>query len=216
MVTPSLLEVSDYDARGTAAPRMSEEEFVAWAMAREGNVEWVDGEVILMSPAAVKHIRITCWLDRTLGIYIQSKRLGELFASDLMVRLQSAKVSRRVPDLSFISKTNLGRLQSNHFDGPPDLAIEVVSPDSRDRDWQDKFSEYEASGVLEYWIIDPMTERFSASFRNAEGKFTTVELADDGALHAATVPGFWLKPEWLWRDELPDSLDCLRELGVLG
>ena len=215
MVPPSLLEVSDYDAQTAAAPRMSEEEFVAWATS-EIHAEWVNGEVILMSPAAVRHVRITSWLNQVLGLYIRVKKLGELLGPELMVRLRHSGVSRRVPDLLFVPQANMDRLKTNHLEGPPDLAIEIVSPESRNRDWRDKFLEYEASGVLEYWIIDPATETLQASVRNADGKFVNVEPAADGVLHSATVSGFWIKPEWLWLPELPDPLECLRLLGVLS
>ena len=215
MVSPSILDVSD-DVTIVAAPRMSEDEFVAWALAREDNAEWVDGEVIPMSPAAVRHVEIVLWLGHLLDLYVLANGLGKVFGSELMVRLQHARVSRRVPDLMFVSTANLGRLQTNHLEGPPDLAIEVVSPESRNRDWGDKFAEYEAAGVLEYWIIDPKTETLQALFRNSDGKFIPVELDANGVLHSATVPGFWIRPTWLWQAELPNALDCLRELGVLG
>ncbi len=83
------------------------------------------------------------------------------------------------------------------------------------RDWRDKYQTYEAAGVLEYWIIDPLTETLEASVRNADGKFVKVSLDVHGALPAATVPGFWLKPEWLRQPELPDPVPHLRALGVL-
>jgi Uma2 family endonuclease len=37
---------------------------------------------------------------------------------------------------------------------PPLLVIEVVSPDYRNVDRQDKWTEYQSIGVLEYWIVD--------------------------------------------------------------
>jgi Uma2 family endonuclease len=36
----------------------------------------------------------------------------------------------------------------------PELAIEIVSPDSRDRDYNEKAEEYLQFGVEEYWILD--------------------------------------------------------------
>ena len=193
---------------------MSEDEFVAWAT-DEIRAEWVNGEVILMSPAALQHVRITSWLTNVLGLYIRIKRLGELLGPEFMVRLQHSGVSRRVPDLLFVSQASLCRLQKKHLEGPPDLAIEIVSPDSGDRDWRDKLLEYEAAGVVEYWIIDPLTETFQGLLRNTEGQFDKMELDATGVFRSVTVPGFWLKPEWLWQPELPDPVEFLRELGVL-
>lgn len=133
-----------------------------------------------------------------------------------MLRLRTSKISRRLPDLFFISQNNLMNVMPNHFEGSPDLVIEIVSRDCVARDWREKFLEYEAAGVQEYWIIDPLTETFEASVRDANGKFAKVELDANGVLHSATVAGFWLKPEWLWQPELTDPIPHLRELGALS
>ncbi|MDB5391578.1 MAG: hypothetical protein JWM11_7224 [Planctomycetaceae bacterium] len=103
----------------------------------------------------------------------------------------------------------------SHLEGSPDLAIEIVSPDSIARDWREKFLEYEAAGVKEYWIIDPLTDSFEASVRNAEGKLMKTGLNPEGEFHSAIVPEFWLKPEWFWQADLPDPIQHLRVLGAI-
>jgi len=75
----------------------------------------------------------------------------------MFVRLPRRR-RRRVPDLFFISKVNLARIRPTFINGPPDLTIEIVSPDSQNRDRREKYLEYEASGVREYWIIDPLSK----------------------------------------------------------
>ena len=46
---------------------------------------------------------------------------------------------------------HLDRLTDSHLSGPADLAVEIVSPDSLGRDRGDKFAEYGAAGIPEYW-----------------------------------------------------------------
>lgn len=194
--------------------RMSEDEFVAWVFAEEVRAEWVDGEVILMSPASVRHIEIADWLMQILWRYVRVKKLGKVFGHDLMVRMQLPRAARRIPDIAFISQAKLAGLAVTYFEGAPDLVIEIVSPDSVGRDWRDKFLEYEASGVLEHWIIDPISQTVEVSARNSSGKLQKIELAADGALHSVAIPGLWLKTEWFW---IPDFIDPdlhLRALGV--
>ncbi|MEH2250782.1 Uma2 family endonuclease [Nostoc sp.] len=41
----------------------------------------------------------------------------------------------------------------------PPLLVEVVSPESVDRDYNQKTSEYAAIGVVEYWIVDPLKNK---------------------------------------------------------
>lgn len=193
--------------------RMSEDEFVAWVFAEDVRAEWVDGEVVLMSPASVRHIEIGDWLMQLLWRYVRAKKLGKVFGHDLMVRMQHPRAIRRIPDIAFISQANLTSLFTTYFEGAPDLVIEIVSPDSVARDWRDKFLEYEAAGVLEYWIIDPISQTVEVSVRDTSGKLKKIDLATDGALHSATIPGFWLKIEWFW---IPDFIDPDVHLRALG
>ena len=199
--------------RSKLLPHMSEAEFLAWLPA-ETNAEWINGEVLLMPPAALRHVRITNWLDRVLGTYIAIKRLGELLGPEFMVRLEHTGVSRRVPDLLFLSHANLTRLQANHLDGPPDLVIEIVSLESSHRDWHEKPREYAAAGVQECWIIDPNTRTFQGLIRSTAGMFEKIELDADGVFHSRTIDGFWIKPECFWQADLPEIAASLRALGV--
>jgi Uma2 family endonuclease len=68
--------------------------------------------------------------------------------------------------------------------------------------------------VPEYWLIDPQAQW--VEFYRLEG--THYRLAFDGSegrYESLTLPGFWLRVEWLWQAPLPQTLDVLRELGVI-
>ena len=60
----------------------------------------------------------------------------------------------REPDLLFIAQEHLDRLKGTYLEGPADLVVEIVSPDSGARDRGEKFYEYERGGVPEYWLLD--------------------------------------------------------------
>lgn len=126
MVPPSILDSAEAEAYSVPARRMSEEEFVSWAMAEEVRAEWVNGEVILMSPVTLKHVQICNWQVQVLGIFIRVKKLGDLLGPEYMVCLQHSGLSRRVPDLLFVSQANIHNLKKNHLEGPPDFAIRVT------------------------------------------------------------------------------------------
>jgi Uma2 family endonuclease len=190
--------------------RMTEEEFVAWAE-EDTRAEWVDGEVELMSPANVIHLRLTRWLIQVLGLFIEEHDLGELFATESMVRFASQR-RRRLPDLHFVAKNRLHIVKQNHIEGAPDLIIEIVSPDSVSRDWQRKYIEYEKAGVREYWIIDPLSKKVEAySLRGR--KFVEIEQKDE-RVASVVVPKFFLRPQWFWQAQLPAVMKVLRELGI--
>ncbi len=120
---------------------------------------------------------------------------------------------RRVPDLLFISNQRLPALKETVLQGGPDLAVEVISRGSRKRDRVEKFAEYQAAGVGEYWIIDPKTVSLDAYALGAEGRYEPLPI-EDGILRSRVVAGFWIRVEWLWQRPFPSTLQVLRELGI--
>lgn len=58
-------------------------------------------------------------------------------------------------DLFLVSRKANCVVLGDFVDGPPDLVVEVVSPESRRTDYVLKPPIYERSGVQEYWLVDP-------------------------------------------------------------
>ena len=138
---------------------------------------------------------------------------GRLLGSGYPVRLREGL--RRVPDLLYVEPEHLAQIGETILEGAPSIAWEIISPESEERDWRDKYWEYEEAGVREYWIINPYVKTVWLSRLTAEGRYESVVPVDD-RLASEVIPGFWLKPEWLWAKPQPKVLDCLRELGVLS
>src|SRR5579883_1821908 len=122
--------------------------------------EWVNGEIIEATPPSEQHQNTAGFLAVLLRYFAEERDAGEVLY-ELLMRLPSGP-SGREPDILFVATEHLGRIQKNYLDGPADLAIEIVSPESAGRDRGDKFFEYEKGGVPEYWLIDP--ERGVAEF----------------------------------------------------
>lgn len=191
-------------------PRMSWEEFLEWAD-EDTYAEWVDGEVVCMSPASRRHQRIARFLTASLQAYAEEHQIGEVMPAPFPMRLGR---SGREPDLLFVARQHLDRLQPTHLSGPADLAVEIVSPESRTRDRRDKLREYEREGVREYWLIDP--ERNQAQFYLLDASGTYRESAvENGVFHSAVLAGLWLRVDWLWQEPLPPLLSVLREWGLI-
>ena len=121
----------------------------------------------------------------------------------------------RCPDIAFTRTATLSRMSGDFFDGSPDLAIEIISPGSQRRDKVTKFREYEQSGVMEYWIVDPHDKKAEFYVRNEQGKFERVLIGGDGVYRCTVIEGFWVKIEWFWQSPLPDEYDTARELGQI-
>ncbi len=185
----------------TALPRMTYEEFLAWAD-EDTLAEWVDGKVEMMSPASARHQDLTLFLARLLGEYAEERGAGKALIAPFQMKLDSIRRGRE-PDLIFITEEHLPRLQTNLLDGPADLAIEIISPESVVCDRGVKFIEYEAGGVREYWTLDPEARRADFFVLDSEGRYGRAAPDAEGRYESAVLPGFWISVGWLWQSPLP-------------
>ena len=191
--------------------RLGYEEFLAWAD-EDTLAEWVGGEVIMTSPASLRHQSISRFLAQIVGVYVEEHNLGALLTAPFQMKLAS---SGREPDLLFVAAEHLNRLRDTYLDGPADLAVEIISPESIGRDRGDKFYEYEQAGIPEYWLLDPQARRAEFYQLDPAGVYQLIAPDQEGIYRSAVVPGFWLRVSWLWQQPLPRVLDVLRELGVV-
>ena len=122
-------------------------------------LELVNGEVAVSPSPVPRHSRVVIQLSTILNGHILQNDLGELF-QDVDTILDEYDVRR--PDLLFFSKTRLGLIGEKAMEGPPDLAVEVISPSSIQTDRIDKFAEYCKAGVPHYWIVDPAGQTVEA------------------------------------------------------
>ena len=189
--------------------KLSYEEFLAWAD-EDTLAEWVDGEISMASPASKVHQDIAGLLHSVLRAFIEQHNLGLVLSAPFQMKLEHG----REPDLLFIAAEHLGRLKQTYLDGPADLVVEIVAPESAARDRGDKYYEYEAGGVPEYWLIDPQRQR-AEFYCLQDDLYRLVQPDAEGVYRSAVVPGLWLRVAWLWQEPLPPVLDVLRELGVL-
>ncbi len=192
--------------------RMTYEEYLAWAN-EDTHTEWVNGEAIVYMPAKDPHQTLIEFLYKVIGLFIDILDLGRLRVAPFELKLRPDGNSRE-PDLMFLAKNHLDRLSTERIAGPPDLIIEIVSDDSVHRDRVDKFDEYEAGGVPEYWILDnrPWARRRAQFFQlGQDGQYRQAALESDGIYRSQVLPNFWLQVEWLWEAE-PDALKAIAEI----
>ena len=134
---------------------MTYQEFLNWAD-EDTLAEWMNGKVIMTSPASLRHQLIAQFLGRVLAGYVEAERLGIVISAPFQMKLEQ---SGREPDVLFLAENHRDRLRATYLDGPADLVIEILSPESIGRDRGEKFYEYERAGILEYWLIDDATQR---------------------------------------------------------
>jgi Uma2 family endonuclease len=191
--------------------KMTYEEFLEWCD-EDTWAEWVDGDVIVFSPAHRYHQDVSDFLVSVLRIYVEARNLGVVISAPFQMKM----VRGREPDLLFIAWEHLDRLQETFLAGPADLVIEIISPDSLSRDWEDKFVEYESGGVAEYWLIDPERKQADFYVLDAEGHYQRKPVEAEGVYRSEVVRGFWLKEDWLWQEPLPSPVRVVAEVAGVG
>lgn len=191
---------------------VSWEEFLAWAP-DDWRVEWVAGEIIEMPPSNIDDLDTSSFLLAFLLLYIQRHGLGRVFHAGALVKL-AQKPSGREPDLVFVRRENLDRIKPTWVDGPVDLAVEIVSPDSVTRDYRDKLAEYQAAGIPEYWIIDPRRSEARFYQLGDDGTYRLSIIGEDGIYTSRIVEGFRLRVSWLWQRPLPTIDEALADLDT--
>lgn len=193
----------------TNARTMTYEEFLNWAD-EDTLAEWVEGKVVVTSPASLRHQRLVHFIAGALAAFASLEDLGDVITAPFQMKLPR---SGRVPDVLFVATAHRARLQPTFLDGPADLVAEILSPESVGRDRGDKFFEYQEAGIPEYWLIDPVTRR--AEFYQLDGYGAYTLLAPDAGstYRSRGVPGFWLDVTWLWQDPLPKVEDVMLEIA---
>lgn len=168
----------------------------------------LDGVIYLASPESTDHNDLLFWLGTVVRLFVEERRLGCLTINKVAYRLSSKNSPE--PDLGFVAAGRVDRIKHGYVDGPPDLAIEIVSPESADRDYENKRKRYEEAGVGEYWIIDPLDS--VATFLVREGDAFVERLPVDHIYRSNILDGFELDVRWLWQRPLPPTLPIVRRL----
>lgn len=193
--------------------KMTYEEFLAWAD-EDTWAEWINGGVMIMTPASYRHQDLAAFLTALLRCFVEARQAGIVCPAPFQMKT-GPDLPGREPDVLFLASANLGRIQANHLDGPADLVVEIISPDSRARDRGEKFYEYEQGGVREYWLIDPLRRQAEFYRLGEDGIYRLMPVSDDGTFQSTVLQGLWLKVEWLWQEPLPPLVSMLRTWGLI-
>jgi Uma2 family endonuclease len=192
--------------------RMSYDDFLA-SVDEDVHAEWFDGQVVVFMPPTTIHQEVVGFLHILLGLYVRLFDLGRLLVAPFEMRADPGGAARE-PDLLFVAQAHLEYLTPDRLDGAADLVIEVISDSSVVRDRVDKFYEYQAAGVREYWLIDPRAgkERVDLYWLTPEGRYQAIVPDAEGRYYSVVLDGFWFRPEWLLQEPRPDPLHVLAEM----
>lgn len=133
--------------------KMTAEQFLQLGEDPPGvRLELVNGEIAVSPSPVPSHAYVVSALAVLVGSHVKQYKLGRLY---LDVGTIFGEFDVRRLDMLFFSKDRLHLIGEKAMEGPPDLAVEVISPSSIRADRTDKFNQYQKARVPHYWIVDP-------------------------------------------------------------
>jgi len=183
---PHLKLVVDQLEREMAAEEKKRNEYYA-LIHEDVKAEFINGEIVYQSPVRKKHWFISSELSSRLIQHVRAHDLGLVAVEKAMVSLSRNDYE---PDICFFRKEVSDQFSDDQMHFPaPDLVIEISSPSTESIDRHEKFIDYAAHGVKEYWIIDTVTNSVE-KYLNDNGTFALQEKLKTGTVKSEVVKGF--------------------------
>jgi len=154
--------------------------------------ELFHGELIEMPAPTQRHSLLTTYMFGMIFIYLRNNRIGKVTSSGayLLYRDEADGAETvRIPDIAFVGNERRTSNLTGIFDGPPDLAVEVISPGETYRTIRLKLQDYFKGGTRVVWVVRS-EDRIIEVYTGLDELHT---LTDADTLDGADVlPGFSL------------------------
>ncbi|MGY8689832.1 MAG: Uma2 family endonuclease [Verrucomicrobiales bacterium] len=147
--------------------------------------EFINGQVLMHSPAKAIHNQVRGLIERILGTHVDAKRDGLLSSEKALCGFTRNDYE---PDIVWFGPKKAAQILPETLVHPvPDFAIEILSPSTTDNDRGVKFVDYAAHGVAEYWIVDP-DKQIIEQYQREEDQYTLVTTLREGDLTPLSFP----------------------------
>ena len=119
--------------------------------------ELVRGELRKMAPAGSRHSVSGIDFATSLNIHVKANNLGRVFGADGGFLLARDPDTVRAPDVAFVRRERVEAIGivSGYWPGPPDLAVEIISPNDRYTEVYEKVDEWLAAGTRMVVVVNP-------------------------------------------------------------
>jgi len=199
------------DASRVADDLVSVEDF--YRLVPDGQkADLIDGVIYMASPDSLRANDLTGLVYLLFRGFLEARGVGgKVFFSRYACRLGEFHAPE--PDVGYVRPDRVALMEDGGLRGAPDIAVEIVSRESRHRDYDDKRRLYEEAGIPEYWIIDPIQQRVEFLVLE-EGRYRLAKLEENRLFRSRALSGFWIDVDWLLADPLPPASRCLQ--AILG
>lgn len=151
--------------------------------------ELIRGEVISMSLPGGQHGKISLKIGRLIGNHVESAKLGDCYGAETGFLIERDPDTVRGADMAFVRASRLSAITNpkKHVPFAPDLAVEVISPNDRPDEVEEKVQVWLAAGSRAVWTVDAEARTVTIHRPNAE----PVTLTEDQKIEGGeVVPGF--------------------------
>lgn len=154
----------------------------------EDDFELDEGRLVPVTGASYGHGRTVVSIILLLGQFLKENPLGDLIGNDAGFILERNPDTLRCPDIAFVNAERAARQdKTKRFEGAPDLAIEVLSPESDPSDMLRKAGQFLGAGARLVWLVDP--QRRQVVVYEADGN-VRIAGANDHIDGGAVLPAF--------------------------
>jgi Uma2 family endonuclease len=153
--------------------------------------EWVNGRALQKVSPKRKHALAQTEFALALGVWVRERGSG-MVGTEWRFEVQPPDELRRplVPDVAYLSYARLSYGEQLKTDVPrlaPDAVVEILSPDDRRPDVDEKVRVYLAAGTSVLFLVDPKSRSVEVYDRNGQ-----THVSEDAVLVHEALPGFRL------------------------
>ena len=164
-----------------------------------------DGELSVTPAPTSLHQIVSARLFRILDAHVLARNFGLVLYAPLDVILSDGPSETTIlqPDLVYLDNDRLEALHVRGVEGPPTLAIEILSPSTAPADRTRKRGLYARYGVPYLWLVDPDARDVEAHVLRAPEYFVQARVSGSQPVDLPPFTGLGLGPSSLWPEPLP-------------
>jgi Uma2 family endonuclease len=125
------------------------------AMSDHKWLELYEGELKNVSPANARHGSVAVQIAALLQLFVKPRKLGAVMVEGGYILARNPDTVLG-PDVSFVRQSRIPEegLPEKFFDGPPDLAVEIISPTNPRKELLAKLQNYLDAGTPLAWLVE--------------------------------------------------------------
>jgi len=153
--------------------------------------ELLRGELRRMSAASYWHGVVAAEITQRLAAFVRAQHLGRVLAAETGFLLERDPDTVMAPDVAFVCAARQpAPLASGFYPGPPDLAVEVMSPGDTAAEVRGKAQRWLEHGTRVVWVVDPKRKRVTVYCPDQQPRKLG---ANDELIGGDVLPGFHVR-----------------------